>query len=581
MPNPTWVTAENVKFDGTTTAAAVLKNSAGVRSLVIWDNLSEADKTFLTSLVDAYGGTVPLAGPTAGKQKINFAAALVGGNATGLSSVASATAGYATIDLGAAKLAGDASGLSASAGTSGYAVANFQPGVTAGTSLGLTAPTAGSQVVDVGGAVTAGTATALVGATTYTATVTVDGVAKPISILGSAASTFGDLITELNADLGASATAAIVGGNIKITSATYGPSSTVSITADTLFAAPLAGFVAVNAATAGTGTTSYTMTVTVDANGPVTVTLNPLVTTTFGGLVTLINTAIGATGVAAIAGGDLKVTSSTSGTSSKVLLTVGTLLPAVAGFVGLLPPANGGGAARKYSATVVVDGYKIKTVSFTGVSGDTIQHVIDEINTDLGADATAALTGGDIVITSASTGATSSVALHDSGFLLASLTGYVGVTYTAGTAPTTYTATVVVDGVSTPVSIAGSAAQTFTDLITQINTDLGAAATAALSGSTITITSATTGTSSTVVVGAGNLFQSLNGFRSLGQPQAGATDFTEVLTRRTESGEIPADIIPVKVVGTKPAVPSNVAHSIDFVYHNGTVWKYLDDDTNV
>lgn len=580
MANPTWVTAENIKFDGTTTDVAVLKDANNVRSVVIWDNLSTADQTFLTTLVDAFGGTVPLAGPTAGVQKVLFTGTLAGGDATGLSAVASATAGTATIDLGASKLAGDASGLSAAAGTAGYAVANYQPGVVSGTSLGLTAPTAGSQTVDLGGTATGGAATNLVAETTYTATVTVDGVGLPISILGSDAATFTDLVSQLNTDLGSAATAALTGGDIVITSATYGALSSVVITAGTLFAAPLEGFVDINTSVVGSGTTSYTMSVSIDGVA-YPVTLDPLVTTTFGGLVTLVNTAIGANGTAALSGGDFRVTSATVGTSSKVVITVGTLLPLTAGFVGLLPPANGGGTARTYSATVVVDGTKIKTVSFSGVAGATIQDVLDEINTDLGADATAALTGGDIVITSASTGTASSVSVYDSGFLFGSLTDYTGVAYVSGTAPKTYSVNITVDGVVVPVSFTGNVAQTFTTLLSAMNTDLGAAATATISGNALVITSATTGTTSSVSIAPGTLFQFLTGFASIAPSQAGASDFMEVMTRRTPSGEIPVDVIPVKVVGDKPAVPPNVAHSTDFIYFDGTVWKYLDDDTTV
>ena len=97
---------------------------------------------------------------------------------------------------------------------------------------------------------TSASATGLVGGTTYTATITVDGVAKPISILGSTAATIATLLTELNTDLGASATATFVAaggtlpngtvstnGALVVTSATKGATSSVSITDGTLYAA--------------------------------------------------------------------------------------------------------------------------------------------------------------------------------------------------------------------------------------------------------------------------------------------------------------------------------------------------------
>lgn len=61
-----------------------------------------------------------------------------------------------------------------------------------------------------------------------------------------------------------------------------------------------------------------------------------------------------------------------------------------------------------------------------------------------------------------------------------------------------YTATVTVDGVNIAIQITGSNAQTYGALVNQLNTDLSTAATAAISGGKLRITSATTGTSSTV-----------------------------------------------------------------------------------
>lgn len=78
---------------------------------------------------------------------------------------------------------------------------------------------------------------------------------------------------------------------------------------------------------------------------------------------------------------------------------------------------------------------------------------------------------------------------------------------------TAYTASIDVDAPGTPiaVSVTGSAAQTFATLIAEINTDLGAAATASLVGNNIVITSATTGATSAVVVTDGTLFASIKG----------------------------------------------------------------------
>jgi hypothetical protein len=72
------------------------------------------------------------------------------------------------------------------------------------------------------------------GATTYTASVKVDGSANAIEITGSAAQTFTDLVTELNADL-TGAVASLSDGKIKITSSSSGEGSTIEITDTDLF----------------------------------------------------------------------------------------------------------------------------------------------------------------------------------------------------------------------------------------------------------------------------------------------------------------------------------------------------------
>lgn len=117
---------------------------------------------------------------------------------------------------------------------------------------------AGSQVVDVGGAKTAASATGLLNdATTYTYQVAVDGGApQTISITGSAAQTYANLLTEINADI-TGATASLVGGNLKFISATTGASSSIALTAGgggSNLLTTLTGFVAVRTASAGTTT---------------------------------------------------------------------------------------------------------------------------------------------------------------------------------------------------------------------------------------------------------------------------------------------------------------------------------------
>lgn len=97
------------------------------------------------------------------------------------------------------------------------------------------ASTSGYQIASYGGAITASSNPTGLGPQVYTATVLVDSVSYAVSVNGTNATTFADLVTAIQNALGSAATVAIVGGNIKITSATLGTSSTVLITDTNLF----------------------------------------------------------------------------------------------------------------------------------------------------------------------------------------------------------------------------------------------------------------------------------------------------------------------------------------------------------
>lgn len=95
--------------------------------------------------------------------------------------------------------------------------------------------TSGYQIVTYSPVIAGGDATGLANdATVYTASIVVDGVANPISIVGSAAQTVTTLIAQINADL-TGATAALVAGSIKVTSSSTGSTSSISITDTDLF----------------------------------------------------------------------------------------------------------------------------------------------------------------------------------------------------------------------------------------------------------------------------------------------------------------------------------------------------------
>lgn len=582
----TTITTENVKFNGTLSNSAVLASGGGSKTLILTDALSAADRATLDAFVAKYGSN-PLSAATAGSKAVTFSVAPVGANATGLSAVASATAGAAVVGVGGAVTGSSATGLAIAAGSAGTQTVELLPGVLTSTATGLfggTAATAGRQSYSWTGLVGA-SATGLPNTgTTFTATIVVDGVTKSVSLAGSAAQTFTTLISGINTALGAAGTAAIISPTeFRVTSATTGASSSVAITDTGLFAA-LTGVGTKAAAVAGVAlvaATTYTVAMTVDGvSTPLSIVGSSALT--YATLVSAINTGLSTAGSVALTGGDLVFTSATTGATSKVRLNSGTLFPALTAYVSVLPPRDGTTNGHKYSATITIDGV-IKSVLVSGASVQTYTLLLAAINTAIGAAGTAAIVSGNLKITSATTGLASSVKIYDTG-LFASLTGYTGFTLTAGTAPTQYTASIVVDGVAKPVSVQGSAVLTFTLLLAAINTALGSAGTAAISGSTITVTSATTGTASTVRIIDGNLFSSLAGYKGHQEAVDGITDLVAAMKAVKVGSASLYDEFKVVVVGAKPAlpaVPAALPKTLAFTYWNGSVWKYLVDDSNV
>lgn len=588
---------QNVKFNGTLEDVVVLKVDGDDRTVVLWEQLSELDKALLTSMVDDFGGSAPLAAPTAGFAAVDFKGAL-GTDPTGLDSVATATAGKATVDLGAAKLATDNSGLVVVSGsTAGSQVVTINPVFTAGTdATGLAADvpaTAGTDSITFS-VVPANTALA---AGTYDFDVTIDGGAlQQLSI-----TTVGG---ESYAAIAALMDAVVVGGSVSfttdtftVTSDTTGATSTVvfargtaaSTGGDLIAALELADttIATLNAAVDGTDTvvTTYTATIVVDG-----VTKNISVAggaaQTVTTLLSEINTDLGVSATAALVSGSIKVTSATVGSISTVDITDGTLFAALTGTATIetaTAGTDGEGGDVAYHAIVEVDGVGYN-VTFTGAAGVTVQDVIDEIDADLGTAASVALTGGDIVITSGTTGKASRVRIFDTGELFSRLTDYVGVSFVDGVAPRTYTATVTVDGVANAVSVQGSAAQTFADLVTEITADV-VGATVALVNGKVVVTSDTTGTTSTVVVTDGDLFKSCAGFNGV-KTVNGAADLVAAFGEmRMSNGSKVLEYFPTATVGLKPAdnTPYTPPKRVEFSYFGGSpaAWRYMNDDTEI
>lgn len=114
--------------------------------------------------------------------------------------------------------------------------------------------TAGYQIVNVGSNKSNSSTTGLANnATVYSASVKVDGDISsiPFNITGSAAQTYSALLGLINTALTTNAVATLVGGNIQITSATTGETSTVVIIDTNLFSS-LTGFIGFEPSTIGT-----------------------------------------------------------------------------------------------------------------------------------------------------------------------------------------------------------------------------------------------------------------------------------------------------------------------------------------
>ncbi|MCW2724964.1 MAG: flagellin [Frankiales bacterium] len=185
------------------------------------------------------------------------------------------------------------------------------------------------------------------------------------------------------------------------------------------------------------------------------------------------------------------------------------------------------------SLKLVVDGDTANPVTVSLASGDTSAQAVTKINTALGAKGTAAIdANGKLAITSATTGASSSIAVdasstdatvQDLGLQTAAVAATSG-KVVGGTGGLT-TATAVTAG-NFNISVDGAAAQTVTigasktvaDVILGINTAIGAAGTASLDGAgKLQVVSASTGTASAVA------FSAITGLGELGLGTATAT----------------------------------------------------------
>ena len=176
--------------------------------------------------------------------------------------------------------------------------------------------------------------------TAYTVDVDKDGDASPVtvSVTGDNAQTFGDLVTEIEADL-TGVTVAVVGGDILLSSQLDTTASAIAITSDTLFSA-VEDYSAIDGAVAASQI-DYIMNVDADGLGDILVSLNSTDFTTYTELAADIDTAISAKAACTVVGSTLEIVSDLTGASSSIVITDTNLLSSLPEFLQLETSANG------------------------------------------------------------------------------------------------------------------------------------------------------------------------------------------------------------------------------------------------
>lgn len=93
-----FLTDENAHFNGSLYQCLKVKTVGNVKHLILWNTISDLDRERLTTLINNYGGNVPLAGPIAGRHIVDMGGSVIGGNPTGLANDATEYTATITID---------------------------------------------------------------------------------------------------------------------------------------------------------------------------------------------------------------------------------------------------------------------------------------------------------------------------------------------------------------------------------------------------------------------------------------------------------------------------------------------------
>lgn len=250
-------------------------------------------------------------------------------------------------------------------------------------------------------------------------------------------------------------------------------------------------------------------------------------------------------------------------------------------------PTGLANTTRAYALSVVVDNVEYP-ITVLGNAAQTFTTLVAAVDAALPPAVTVAIVGSAIRVTSS--GTPGQVLIRDAELFQltndyvnlgpAGNTGVVGV----------YTATVTVDGTPISVSVDGAIATDYTNLLAGINTDLGVAATATLTGGNVLITSATTGSASTVVVSADRLFQFLTGYVGINTSDRGVDDLADAIAKAGydySACTIERDYKPTSPT-TSPCETRLETEGLTLVYYGGELafpttldWRFWDTEVAV
>ena len=171
-----------------------------------------------------------------------------------------------------------------------------------------------------------------------------------------------------------------------------------------------------------------------------------------------------------------------------------------------------------YTATITINSIS-SNVAIIGSDAQTFGELVAELQYQLGTPATVELVNGNIIITSTSTGSSSTVSILDTG-LFDALTDLASIDTPIDGYPLVYSATIVINGITNNISVIGGNSNTFAELVSEINNDLTGATIDLVNGNLV-VTSELTGIASTVLIVDGNLFQTLNHYSNIGVAKLG------------------------------------------------------------